>query len=77
MDRLSEFGAEPVSDRVVRAGKVWTSAGVSAGIDMSLAVIARLFGEDKANEIANYTEYVWNKNPDEDPFHQYLNMLVP
>jgi hypothetical protein len=50
---------------------------VSAGMDMSLAVIASLFGEDKAMEIANYTEYVWNKDPDEDPFHQYLNMLVP
>jgi transcriptional regulator GlxA family with amidase domain len=58
-------------------GPIFTSSGVSAGMDMSLAVIARLFGEDKATEIANYTEYVWNQDPDEDPFHQYLNMLVP
>jgi len=63
--------------RWVEDGPIFTSSGVSAGMDMSLAVIARLFGEDKATEIANYTEYVWNKNPDEDPFHQYLNMLVP
>ena len=63
--------------RWVEDGSVFTSSGVSAGMDMSLAVIASLFGEDTAMEIANYTEYVWNKNPDEDPFHQYLNQLVP
>jgi transcriptional regulator GlxA family with amidase domain len=62
--------------RWVEDGPVFTSSGVSAGIDMSLAVIASLYGEDKAMEIANYTEYVWNKNADEDPFSQYLNMLV-
>jgi transcriptional regulator GlxA family with amidase domain len=63
--------------RWVEDGPVFTSSGVSAGIDMSLAVIASLYGEDKAMEIANYTEYVWNKNSDEDPFNQYLNQLVP
>jgi transcriptional regulator GlxA family with amidase domain len=63
--------------RWVEDGPVFTSSGVSAGIDMALAVIASLYGEDKAVEIANYTEYVWNKNPDEDPFNQYLNLLVP
>jgi len=63
--------------RWVEDGPVFTSSGVSAGIDMSLAVIASLYGEKKAMDIANYTEYVWNKNPDEDPFNQYLNMLVP
>jgi len=63
--------------RWVEDGPVFTSSGVSAGIDMALAVIASLYGEDKAMEIANYTEYVWNKNPEEDPFNQYLNMLVP
>jgi len=63
--------------RWVEDGPVFTSSGVSAGIDMALAVIAALYGEDKAVEIANYTEYVWNKDPDEDPFNQYLNLLVP
>ena len=63
--------------RWVEDGPMFTSSGVSAGMDMSLAVIASLFGQDKAEEIANYTEYVWNRNPDEDPFHVYLNQLVP
>ena len=63
--------------RWVEDGPVFTSSGVSAWIDMALAVIASLYGEDKAMDIANYTEYVWNKNPGEDPFNKYLNMLVP
>ena len=63
--------------RWVEDGPVFTSSGVSAGIDMALAVIASLYGEKKAMDIANYTEYVWNKNPDEDPFNQFLNKLVP
>ncbi len=63
--------------RWVEDGPLFTSSGVSAGIDMALAVIASLYGEDKAMDIANYTEYVWNKNPDEDPFNQFLNKLVP
>jgi len=63
--------------RWVEDGPIFTSSGVSAGIDMSLAVIASLYGEKKAMDIANYTEYVWKKNPDEDPFHQFLNKLDP
>jgi len=27
-------------------------------------------------DIANVTEYVWSQNPDNDPFHKYLNLLV-
>jgi transcriptional regulator GlxA family with amidase domain len=63
--------------RWVEDGPIFTSSGVSAGIDMSLAVIAELFGANKAEEVANYTEYVWNRNADEDPFHKYLNQLAP
>jgi transcriptional regulator GlxA family with amidase domain len=63
--------------RWVEDGPVFTSSGVSAGIDMVLAVVASLYGEKKAMEIADYTEYVWNKDPEEDPFNQFLNKLVP
>jgi transcriptional regulator GlxA family with amidase domain len=38
-------------------GRVITSAGVSAGIDMSLHVVARLQGEDVAAETARYMQY--------------------
>ncbi len=43
--------------RIVDNGRVVTSSGVSAGIDMSLYVVARLLGAEQARETASYTEY--------------------
>lgn len=43
--------------RVVDNGKIILSAGVSAGIDMSFYVVARLLGKDKALNTARYIEY--------------------
>ncbi|HJU73256.1 MAG TPA: DJ-1/PfpI family protein [Gemmatimonadaceae bacterium] len=43
--------------RYVDTGRVITSAGVSAGIDMSLHVVARLLGMEVAQETARYMEY--------------------
>ncbi|MEK7793353.1 MAG: DJ-1/PfpI family protein [Candidatus Hydrogenedentota bacterium] len=54
--------------RWVEDGNMITSSGVSAGIDMALAVIARLYGNETAEQIAHGTEYVWNKDPHNDPF---------
>ena len=49
--------------RWVEDGKYFTSSGVSAGMDMSLAAIAHLFGKETAKEMANGTEYNWRQNP--------------
>jgi transcriptional regulator GlxA family with amidase domain len=38
-------------------GHVVTSAGIAAGIDMALKVVARLHGEAVARETARYMEY--------------------
>lgn len=54
--------------RWVDDGKIITSSGVSAGIDMSLYVISRLFGEDVRDAVAKRTEYVLNTNASIDPF---------
>jgi transcriptional regulator GlxA family with amidase domain len=43
--------------RWVDNGKVITSAGVSAGIDMALYVVAKLHGIEQANRTARYMEY--------------------
>lgn len=59
--------------RWVDDGEFVTSSGVSAGIDMSLAIIARLFGDETAEMIANGAEYTWHRDADIDPFTQYLN----
>lgn len=42
---------------VVEDGRVVTSAGISAGIDMALKVVARYFGKDIAQATARYMEY--------------------
>lgn len=54
--------------RWVDDGDIVTSSGVSAGMDMSLHVIARLFGKQTAEGIANGTEYEWHSDPQWDPF---------
>ena len=46
-------------ERVVDEGHIITSAGVSAGIDMSLHVVSRLFGTDVAVWTARQMEYNW------------------
>lgn len=48
---------EVVEARYVRDGSLWTSAGISAGIDMSLAFIAAMTGEKVAGDVQLYTEY--------------------
>lgn len=45
--------------RFVDAGKVITSSGIAAGIDMSFHVVARLLGDAVAKETAEYMEYPW------------------
>jgi transcriptional regulator GlxA family with amidase domain len=45
--------------RVVDNGRVILSAGVAAGIDMSLHVVQRLLGPEVARETAAYMEYPW------------------
>ncbi|MFN0120118.1 MAG: DJ-1/PfpI family protein [Blastocatellia bacterium] len=40
-------------------GRVLTSAGISAGIDLSFHIVARLLGHDTAVETARYMEYDW------------------
>jgi transcriptional regulator GlxA family with amidase domain len=55
--RLAAYGALPVADRVVRDGKYATAAGVSAGIDLALALAMELYGRDVAEAIQLGIEY--------------------
>ncbi|MGB3534790.1 MAG: DJ-1/PfpI family protein [Microcoleaceae cyanobacterium] len=45
--------------RFIDNGKILTSGGISAGIDLSFYVIAKLFGEVVAVQTAQYMEYDW------------------
>ncbi|MGO9751699.1 MAG: DJ-1/PfpI family protein [Solirubrobacteraceae bacterium] len=57
LDMLAAYGATPVRRRVVEQGKVFTAAGVSAGIDMALTLAARIAGEQWAQAIQLGIEY--------------------
>jgi len=54
--------------RWVKDDNIYTSSGVSAGIDMTLGFIADLIGKEKALEISQRIEYFWNENSEYDPF---------
>jgi transcriptional regulator GlxA family with amidase domain len=58
LGRLAELGAEVDADaRWVDHGDVITSAGVSAGIDMALYLVARLHSRERAAEVRRYIQY--------------------
>ncbi|ELR65826.1 ThiJ/PfpI family protein [Photobacterium marinum] len=68
---VTGFGSEinwyPVA-RWVKDGRIYTSSGISAGIDVSLAIISQLLNEDIARKTAIEAEYIWVNDPTEDPF---------
>jgi transcriptional regulator GlxA family with amidase domain len=60
LDRLAEL--DPTielrpDDRFVDSGEVVTAAGVSAGIDMALHLVARLHSVERAREVRRYIQY--------------------
>ena len=56
-DALAQYGARYVEERVVRQGKIITSAGVSSGIDMALTLAAKMAGDEIAKGIQLGIEY--------------------
>lgn len=56
-DVLAAFAAIPVDERVVTDGNVTTGAGVSAGLDFGLAMLAALRGDNYARAIQLQAEY--------------------
>jgi transcriptional regulator GlxA family with amidase domain len=57
LDALREYGADPVGGRFVEDGKVITAAGVTAGIDMALHLVAQEVGPDVAQAVQLGIEY--------------------
>ena len=67
MELLKEMAPHTLvqaNKRIVDNGRIIVSAGVSAGIDMSLHVVAKLFGKEQALDTAQYMEYDWKPDPD-------------
>lgn len=58
LERLRALGdVEVVEQRWVRDGNVWSAAGVSAGIDLTLAFIADVAGAEAAGQVQFAAEY--------------------
>lgn len=57
-----------VKARWVDDGKFVTSSGVSAGTDMALGLVQKLFGKARAQMLARSLEYEWHEDPNVDPF---------
>ncbi|KAK2594469.1 hypothetical protein QQS21_007815 [Conoideocrella luteorostrata] len=54
--------------RWVTDGNIWTSSGISAGIDMMYAFVSEVYGSDVAGDIAKKSEYIRNTDANDDPF---------
>jgi transcriptional regulator GlxA family with amidase domain len=57
LEELERLGVKALRERYVFDGKYVTAAGVSAGIDMALALAARIAGDDVAMAIQLGIEY--------------------
>jgi transcriptional regulator GlxA family with amidase domain len=60
LDLLRSLGTDidvRPDDRFVDSGEVITAAGVSAGIDMALHLVARLHSDERAREVRRYIQY--------------------
>lgn len=60
--------------RWVVDGNIWTSSGVSAGIDLMIAFIEHIWGEAQATSTAKGMEYVGTRDPNDDPFAAMYNV---
>ncbi len=56
-EMLKKYKAIPANQRYTQDGKYWTSAGVTAGMDMSLAIMKDIFGDKYAQAIMLDMEY--------------------
>lgn len=62
--------ADPI---YIRDGKVWTSAGITAGIDLALAMVAEDHGHDAASTIARNLVVYLQRSGGQSQFSQLLS----
>jgi transcriptional regulator GlxA family with amidase domain len=56
--------------RWVKDGAIYTSSGISAGMDMALGFVSDLLGREAAMKKSVEIEYHWREDNDDDPFAQ-------
>lgn len=57
MQEIAPLGKPQPDKRFTGDGHLYTSAGISAGIDLSLHIVAKLHGKAAADKTAKYMEY--------------------
>jgi transcriptional regulator GlxA family with amidase domain len=59
LDMLRQYPDVEVKEgaRFVREGSIATSAGISAGMDLALAIVKDSYGEEVAEQVAHQMEY--------------------
>jgi transcriptional regulator GlxA family with amidase domain len=57
MEKIAPLANLIKMKRFVKAEKIYTAAGISAGIDLSLHLIETLHGKEVAKNVARYMEY--------------------
>ena len=66
------------ADRIyVRDGEIWTSAGISAGIDLALAMAAEDFGDEVAHNTARQLVLYHRRSGGQSQFSQLLELKAP
>jgi transcriptional regulator GlxA family with amidase domain len=65
-------------DRIfTRDGNIWTSAGISAGIDLALAMVAEDFGDQVAQETARQLVLYHRRSGGQSQFSSLLELKAP
>ncbi|KAK0702637.1 class I glutamine amidotransferase-like protein, partial [Lasiosphaeris hirsuta] len=70
-DNVTQYGKNVTwipSARWVQDGKIWSSSGVSAGMDMMVAFLRHIYGDPVVNNSVNNIEYTPHVDPNWDPF---------
>jgi transcriptional regulator GlxA family with amidase domain len=61
--------------RWVVDGNIWTTSGISAGIDGTLAFIHKVYGKEEGTRISNLMEYTRETNSRDDPFAEVWGVV--
>ena len=66
------------ADRIfVRDGNIWTSAGITAGIDLALAMVAEDFGDEIAQQTARQLVLYHRRSGGQSQFSSLLELKAP
>lgn len=57
IDKLAEYGIDPVKKKVVVQGNIVTGAGISSAMDVGLKIVEIMMGKEASRTVADWVEY--------------------